>query len=394
MVKRKTLETFIKEATEKHGSLYEYRNSKYINGKTNIEIHCKKCESVFSQIPKNHLQGKGCKKCALVSNSLKTTKSQEDFVKQATLKHGNLYDYKNSIYKHSTTKIEIHCKKCNSAFFQNPSNHLRGNGCQKCALTFKSSKKTKSIDEFIKDCMVKHDNDYDYSNSIYVNNDTKIEIQCKTCDSVFFQTPRGHLRGQGCPKCAHTSKKLKQTKSIDEFIKGCMEKHGNDYDYSKSIYVNNKAKIEIRCKKCDSVFFQSPSNHLNNLHGCPKCAIASQSLKITKSHEDFVKQATLKHDNLFDYRNSKYKNCNEKIEIHCKKCNSAFFQNPSNHLHGHGCPKCVKYKGEQQIRKVLEKLQIIFEKNKKINMGQISLELDFYASKNAFSVNANIIFLI
>ena len=45
-----------------------------------------------------------------------------------------------------------------------------------------------------------HGDKYDYSKVEYVNNHTKVCIVCPK-HGEFWQTPKAHLNGQGCPKC-------------------------------------------------------------------------------------------------------------------------------------------------------------------------------------------------
>jgi len=65
---RKTKEQFIEEARMTHGDRYDYRNIKYINDSTDIEIVCLRHGS-FSQIPGNHIRGNGCPYCTLTPQS-------------------------------------------------------------------------------------------------------------------------------------------------------------------------------------------------------------------------------------------------------------------------------------------------------------------------------------
>lgn len=55
---------------------------------------------------------------------------------------------------------------------------------------------------------------------------------------------------------------------------------------------------------------------------------------------DFVEKAILKHGNKYDYKAVEYKNCRTKVKIICK-VHGEFFQSPSKHLAGQGCPKCA-----------------------------------------------------
>lgn len=47
-----------------------------------------------------------------------------------------------------------------------------------------------------------HGDTYDYSSVVYSHNQTKVEIICRKHGS-FWQTPRAHLKGQGCKECGY-----------------------------------------------------------------------------------------------------------------------------------------------------------------------------------------------
>ncbi len=65
MPKILTRDQFIQRSLEKHGDLYDYSKSTYINNKTKIEICCQKHKICFWQTPKHHLNGKiGCRFCS------------------------------------------------------------------------------------------------------------------------------------------------------------------------------------------------------------------------------------------------------------------------------------------------------------------------------------------
>ena len=60
--------------------------------------------------------------------------------------------------------------------------------------------KKSNTEEFIKKAKKVHGNKYDYSKVNYVGNKIEVTIICPE-HGEFEQTPKGHLRGQGCPKC-------------------------------------------------------------------------------------------------------------------------------------------------------------------------------------------------
>lgn len=56
---------------------------------------------------------------------------------------------------------------------------------------------------------------------------------------------------------------------------------------------------------------------------------------------EFINRAIKIHGDKYDYSNSKYKECDEKIEINCK-IHGLFFQTPYCHVQlSQGCPKCA-----------------------------------------------------
>ena len=58
--------------------------------------------------------------------------TKDEFIRKARLLHGDKYDYSKVDYVTAHTKIMIICP-IHGEFLQSPSNHIRGNGCPKCA---------------------------------------------------------------------------------------------------------------------------------------------------------------------------------------------------------------------------------------------------------------------
>lgn len=278
MPKRLTKEDFINKAIEIHGSKYDYSLVDYKTNKSFVKIICHK-HGVFEQRPINHLQGSGCPYCS----GTKRLTTQE-FIERSKQIHGNKYDYSVTQYVNNDTKVNIICPT-HGIFSVNPSSHLKGYGCKECS---KESRKDKinnkaNINSRFKRFVYKankvHHNKYDYSQADYKNVFEKIKIICPE-HGEFFQVPNEHLRGRGCPKCANISHANKTRKSIEKYIQQAREVHGDKYDYSKMIYVNNYTDIEIICPEHGS-FFQNPKGHLRG-YGCPQCggSISEKSISL------------------------------------------------------------------------------------------------------------------
>lgn len=63
ILRRKTKEQFVKEATEVYNDLHDYTNTVYEGCNKELEIRCKKHNHVFKTLPGNYINGFGCNKC-------------------------------------------------------------------------------------------------------------------------------------------------------------------------------------------------------------------------------------------------------------------------------------------------------------------------------------------
>jgi len=159
-------------------------------------------------------------------------KSQDDFIKQAITKHGKKFDYSKVKYANNRTPIEILCNQCRNTFYPNPYNFLNCKNCPTCTIT----SQRKSSKEFIALATAIHGDNYDYTNTTYVNAKTKVKIKCNMCDQSFLQLPRGHLYEEsGCPYCRQSHGEEKITLLLrllnipfhsEHKFKGCVGKHG------------------------------------------------------------------------------------------------------------------------------------------------------------------------
>lgn len=129
--------------------------------------------------------------------------------------------------------------------------------------------------------------------------------------------------------------------SLNDFIIKANDVHGNKYDYSKTIYINVRSKVEIICPIHNS-FFQKPITHLAG-KGCKKCgtikSIAGCINSLLKTKDLFINESILIHGNKYDYSKVNYKNTDRKVIIICPT-HGEFKQNPSSHIRGSGCNKC------------------------------------------------------
>ena len=295
-------------------------------------------------------------------------KTKEEFIKEATEKHKGKYDYSKVEYVNNKTKVCIICSNPeHGEFWQSPSVHLRSGGCPKCGQIVRNDSKRLSLLEFIKKSRKVHGDKYDYSKVEYVNAHTKVCIICPE-HGKFEQKASAHLSGYGCPKCGH------KTPLIEDFVKKSKRKHGNKYDYSKAVYVDWKTKVCIICPE-HGEFWQKLNDHTNG-QGCPTCAHEANGERKRLSKEEFIKKAREVHGDKYDYSKVEYVGTFKKVCIICPD-HDDFWQIPSSHLQGVGCPKCNLSHLERSVMNYLDDVGITYEYQKRFDWFGLQ-SLDFY----------------
>ena len=327
---RHTTESFIKKSKKVHGNKYDYTKVDYTNTKKKVTIICLE-HGEFTQSPSQHLIGQGCLRC---SNHpvFDTTSFIEDSIKI----HGDKYDYSKVKYVNTKTKVKIICR-IHGEFEQTPNNHLRGQGCGVCGIINTGLLQRSNTEQFIKDSIIIHGNQYDYSKVDYVKNNLKVKIICPK-HGVFKQTPNGHLNGSGCVECGHEKVSRDIRLPFETFLTRSKRVHGKTYDYDEETYTLYTEKMRIICP-VHGEFYQTPHSHISMSTGCRKCGYIKGSEKTKLTQEEFLKRSNDIHGNEYDYSLSKYKNSETKVSIICKK-HGVFEQLPIHHMRGQGCQKC------------------------------------------------------
>jgi hypothetical protein len=270
----------------------------------------------------------------------------EEFIKKARNIHNDRYDYSKTKYINSSTKVIITCR-IHGDFLQTPNKHLSGRNCAKCAKCYHYT-----TDEFIIQANSIYHNKYDYSKTKYINSITEIIIICKI-HGEFKLTPNKHLGGQGCKKC-----NFNYVKNTEKFIEQANIIHNYKYDYSKTNYINNYTKVIITCK-IHGDFKQTPANHISG-RGCYFCSLEDKSYDTN----EFIRKASLIHNNKYDYSKSIYIRATSVLIIICP-IHGEFKQTANQHLTGHGCRKCAALSISKPEIEWLDCLNILEENRQK-----------------------------
>lgn len=129
---------FVQKANVVHNNKYDYSKTIYTGNMNLVVINCAQ-HGEFEIIAYNHLSGRGCQQCGYLLRHLKHYSDealkikQDDFILRSKEIHGDKYNYDNVVYLNNHTKVNIICN-IHGEFKQEPMSHLKGHGCQECAV--------------------------------------------------------------------------------------------------------------------------------------------------------------------------------------------------------------------------------------------------------------------
>jgi len=289
-----------------------------------------------------------------------------------------------------------------------------------------------TTNDFIKSCIERHGDRYDYSLVKYKNISSKVSIICKE-HGIFIQNPKNHRDGQGCSRC-HCNRNLTK----EEFINLCKNKNFYDYSLIDKEIIKSDDYIKIIDINSKLIYLQLSDNHRN---GIKPTKIESNSLlnKLSIIHNNkfdyiieketyystdkikivnkltndifeyrvdrhlqgmspnkvtlnlFLYKSKEKHNDRYDYSLIKEVNGNsDKVDIICKD-HGIFKQSVNNHMNsGHGCPICIgkgKWSNDVLISE-FNKVHFDLYDYSKINFEGIDIKVDIICKEHGmFSQN-------
>ena len=333
MPKKNTIEEVKQVFVEVHQDSYSYEEfTEYKNNHQKIDIYCKKHDFYFNQAISSHKSGIGCPKCGNEKcHKIKTTK--EDFVKKATDKYGDRFDYSLIEYNGIKKTGTIICKE-HGEFQQVLIEHLKGVGCKKCKSNSYSKSKLSNTEEFIVKANKKHNNYYTYENSEYTGARNNIKITCPI-HGDFTQISQNHLIGHACVKCGNKSVS-KVEEEVIEFLIDYVEVetsnrnilNGSEID----IFIPSKGMgIEFNGLYWHSDKFKDDNYHLNKTKKCEDKGLTLIHIfeDEWRDKKDIVKSRLL---NSIGYTETKIYARNCQIKEVSSKESSDFLD--SNHIQG------------------------------------------------------------
>lgn len=226
-------------------------------------------------------------------------------------------------------------------------------------------------EEFLRRAIEIHGDKYDYSYVNFIKNTIKVCICCPIHGN-FHQTPVSHTQGHGCHVCGYKKGGMSvNDRNKESFLSRAMAVHGDVYDYSMTDYRDSRIRVKIICR-IHGVFEQMPLIHLAG-HGCKKCATH------TLITETFISKSRKIHGDKYDYSMVEFSENNKPVSVICPK-HGVFNIKPYRHCRGTGCPRCRNSHGETGIERVLDCMDIRYEREKSFDTCRIKLymKFDFY----------------
>ena len=219
--------------------------------------------------------------------------TQEEFVEKLKKKNPNLIVI--GQYINMKNSIRVKCLKCAYEMDINAGNLLSKYQTKLCPNCSNGRRKIKTKEEYI-----------DVLNSItnftikiigdFNGLNIKSRHKCNVCGYEWETLPR-HLiekkKHSGCPVCSNNIQKttLQYKKDLQKI---------NSNIIVVGEYINNKTKIEHKCKICKNVWFSTPHNILNGKTGCPFCNF---------SHGEQIINNNLKNNKIPFIPQYKFENC-------------------------------------------------------------------------------------
>ena len=172
---------------------------------------------------------------------------------------------------------------------------------------------------------------YDYSLVEYKNIKTKIKIIYN--DWIFLQKAEDQLLVKMCELRWDTNRFIFESKKM----------HGDEYDYSKTVFKNMNTKVILL--KNGIEYLQNPSKHLMGRK--------PERVRILRSNTDFIDDARSIWGYKYDYSLVDYKGSH--IEVLIKYDDVIYRQKPVLHLLGYNCERDIIKNQEDFLRKCYDK---------------------------------------
>lgn len=262
---------FLKKAKATHGDFYSYDKVVYRNMQTKIIVTCP-IHGDFYIWPQLHIRGYGCPLCmvkAKIDNNSffederkieKTSNKVERialikekrrklnelrFLSKAKELHKNMgYDYSRVKYVNAKTAVEIICP-VHGSFWQKPTIHLLGCGCQTCKRSLGEEAVSACLDKY----SIEYQKQYKIKNDIlFSNKHFYVDFYLPKYNTIIEYNGGQHYLITGY---FGGKKKLEDTQERDMTLRQYCKEHGIkliEIPYTEYVNIENILKKELKIK--------------------------------------------------------------------------------------------------------------------------------------------------
>ncbi len=153
--------------------------------------------------PYTLLKGIGCPLCGRTTASKTRTRTHQEFKEEMNRINPQIELV--GKYIKVTERLEVRCKKCGYIWEPLCYSLLSGKGCPHCsAIEAARKRKNKLVSKTTEQFCIEIEKINPTIKIIgeYVNNKTKILVECSNCKKQWYVVPASLLNGHGCPDCA------------------------------------------------------------------------------------------------------------------------------------------------------------------------------------------------
>lgn len=190
---------------------------------------------------------------------------------------------------------------------------------------------------------------------------TKIMVKHNKCGFLYQVQPNNFLHGQRCPYCARKSKKMSDREFQNE-----VKRLGNNNYLPLQKYKGSKVKILMLHKKCGNKYYVRPHDFISG-NRCPFCRYTITAKKRSMKFSEIQERVKKIANGEYKVLPKGYRNTHTKINFYHLKCNRFFQMTPHCFFSGQRCPFCKASKGEKIVKEYLEKKDIHFKFQFRIN---------------------------
>ena len=300
----------------------------------------------------------------------------EEFLGRSLNIWGDRWNYELLNFKGMDEAVTLICKD-HGEFSQVASKHIYSKqvGCKRC-----HGRSPLTHEEFLSRAKGAWGERWDYTDTLYVNSVTPVEIGCSE-HGKFLQVPSSHWSGKvGCPRCRG------EVSDLDSFIFRASQVWGGRWSYSKTVYRGHDHPILIGCAEHGD-FEQLTGSHLSGFIGCSMCANPFQD------RTRFMAEAGRVWKGRWDLSRVDLVSSAYPIEVICKT-HGEFNQRPFEFIQGKvGCIPCQNTqtsKGEQEVLDLFQSLEEVDPQHRvKGLLSNPRIELDIYAPEKKVAIEFN-----